>query len=127
MLVVCAVILHNNLILATQRGPSMDLPGKWEFPGGKVDAGEGEEAALIREIKEELALIVSPLQRLVPVIHHYPAKTIELVPYICSLESGSVTLLEHAAFRWCSKEELTALDWAEADVQVAEQAMKAQG
>ena len=123
MLVVCAIILHHNLILATQRGPGMDLPGKWEFPGGKVDAGEREEEALIREIEEELALTVRPMHRLQPSVHRYPTKTIELVPYICSLEKGEIRLLEHAACRWCTAADLPVLDWAEADVPVVNQVL----
>ncbi len=58
--VTCAIILFQNKILVTQRSESMKLPLKWEFPGGKLEPGESEEACIIREIKEELNLNIFP-------------------------------------------------------------------
>lgn len=113
--VVCAVIIQKHRVLATQRGPGQDRPGKWEFPGGKVQPGESETRALEREIDEELQVKIRPGYRLTPVIHHYPNVSICLIPYLCRLSAGEITLSEHSAYRWCTADELEQLDWAEAD------------
>lgn len=119
--VTCAVILNDGRILATQRGPGMKLAGKWEFPGGKVEEGESEEACLVREIEEELNIGIRITQKLTPYIHHYPDFSIELIPFTAEYVSGELTLREHANFLWLLPEELKTLDWAEADVRVVEE------
>ena len=118
--VTCAIILHQNKILATQRGPGMKLAGKWEFPGGKVEAGESEEACLQREIFEELNIQISISQRLKSYIHDYGDFQIELIPFLADYVSGELTLREHAKFLWLLPEELKSLDWAAADIPVVE-------
>lgn len=110
--VVCAIILKDKRVLATQRSEKMPLPGKWEFPGGKVRPEESDEMALAREIQEELQIEVS--------VHRYCGvstwKDIELHGFICTMGEGEPRLAEHARYKWCNKEELETLDWAEADV-----------
>lgn len=71
----CAIIIQNNRILCVQRGLGRHLAGKWEFPGGKVHAGETREASVVREVREELDLIVEVREQLAPVTHAYPDKT----------------------------------------------------
>lgn len=119
--VVCAVIVQDGLVLAARRGPAMDQPGKWEFPGGKVDPGESEADALVREIREELALDVQPEQRLATVRHRTEGRTIELLPFRCRLAGGTLRLCEHQEVRWCRPPELWSLDWAPADRPVVEE------
>ena len=119
--VTCAIIRHHQKILVTQRGPGMKMAGKWEFPGGKVEEGESEEACLEREISEELNIRIRVTQKLTPYIHHYPDFSIELIPFITEYVSGELTLREHAKFLWLLPEELKKLDWAEADVMVVEE------
>ncbi len=102
-------------MLITQRSATMSQPLLWEFPGGKVEAGESEAAALAREIKEELALEVEPLQRLTPVRYTYKAFEIELIPYICRYKGGTLHLLEHQAYKWVAAEALLQFDWCPAD------------
>jgi 8-oxo-dGTP diphosphatase len=113
--VACAIIERDGLVLAAQRSPSMSLPLKWEFPGGKIDLGETAEECLKRELIEELGVIVG-IDRKMPVhTHSYPDFTVTLYPFVCSMVSGEIEVHEHAAVRWMLPEELSNLDWAEAD------------
>ncbi len=120
MLVICAIIVKQGKILATQRSEKMHLPLKWEFPGGKVKEKETEIDCIVREIKEELGIIIQPIKRLQPVTHKY-GHEITLVPFISEYIGGEIVLTEHKAFRWLAKEELLTLDWAAADINVVHQ------
>jgi 8-oxo-dGTP diphosphatase len=119
--VVCAIIEHEGKVLVTQRGPQMKLPGKWEFPGGKVHAGESESEALLREIKEELALEIEVLERLTPVHATQPEFILQLIPFRCLLTGGALTLAEHQDFRWASAVELSDFDWCPADQPIVQE------
>ncbi|MFC0518648.1 (deoxy)nucleoside triphosphate pyrophosphohydrolase [Mucilaginibacter angelicae] len=117
--VTCAIIVDaDGLVFAAQRSAAMSLPLKWEFPGGKIEPGETAEACLIREIKEELNVEVEIVAALPANTHQYPSVTIQLIPFVCRLILGEITLKEHLDFKWLSKDELLALDWAEADVPI---------
>ena len=98
----------------------MSLPGKWEFPGGKLEVNELPEDALIREIKEELNVEIKIIEALPIAEHAYvPEKIIQLIPYRCTIvgnETPSAT--EHSELRWVKKDELLQLDWAAADVPI---------
>ncbi|WP_200975246.1 (deoxy)nucleoside triphosphate pyrophosphohydrolase [Echinicola sp. 20G] len=122
--VTCAIIIRDGLVLAVQRGKKMKMPGKWEFPGGKIEANESEENCLIREIKEELHLNIKIAEKLPEVIHHYPDFTIKLIPFLATIESGELYLSEHQAYQWLSKDKLLDLDWAEADEPVIREILK---
>jgi len=119
--VVCAIIEQNGLVLITQRSSQMAQPLLWEFPGGKLEAGESETAALIREIQEELNLLILPGERLTPVIHHYGSKSIELIPYTCTLQSGEIILAEHQAYSWVTIDELLNYNWCPADLPIVDE------
>ena len=115
----CAVIIDQNQnILVTQRSATMPLPLKWEFPGGKIDDGETAEQSLLREIKEELDISILIVSALSPNIHQYGTKTIRLIPFVCRIVAGQITLHEHQEYRWLKPDELLSLDWAEADLPV---------
>jgi 8-oxo-dGTP diphosphatase len=117
--VTCAIIVDaDGLVFAAQRSEAMSLPLKWEFPGGKIEPGETAEACLIREIKEELHVDVEIVEALPFNTHQYPNVTIQLIPFVCKITNGGVLLKEHLDFKWLSKDELLALDWAEADVPI---------
>lgn len=117
--VTCALIINaQNQILAAQRSQAMNLPLKWEFPGGKIELGETAEDCLIREIKEELNIEISIIKALPSNTYTYPKITIELIPFICEHIAGEIILKEHAQYRWLHKNELLALDWADADVPI---------
>ena len=119
--VTCGIIYKDGKILAAQRSEKMSLPLKWEFPGGKLVGGETEEECLIREIKEELNIIIAIQQRLHPVIHDYGHFTIQLIPFIATHISGDLHLLEHKQAEWFTPEELENLDWAPADIPILQQ------
>ncbi|WP_244280915.1 (deoxy)nucleoside triphosphate pyrophosphohydrolase [Mucilaginibacter gossypiicola] len=123
--VTCAIIVDTNgLVFAAQRSATMSLPLKWEFPGGKIEPGETAEACLIREIKEELHVDVEIVAPLPANTHQYPNVTVQLIPFVCKITSGQVLLKEHLDFKWLPKNELLALDWAEADVPIVEYYIK---
>jgi len=101
MRVVCAIIHDSSgKLLLTKRSGRMDHAFHWEFPGGKVKPGESDEQAIVREIHEELQIIVAPQKKLTPIEWQYPGKKIVLVPIICEIRSGTVGLTEHIAHCW---------------------------
>jgi 8-oxo-dGTP diphosphatase len=115
--VVGAVIRDDaGLVLCALRGPGRALAGLWEFPGGKVGAGEPPEAALVREIREELTCEIVVRALLVDHTHAYPGVTVRLRTYEARVVAGEPRALEHAELRWLSPAALGELDWAPADV-----------
>jgi 8-oxo-dGTP diphosphatase len=122
--VTCAIIQNEDKILVAQRNNHMDLPLKWEFPGGKVENGESEESCLIRELKEELNIDIQLLCRLTPRIYEYEKFTIRLIPFISKYLSGEIILAEHKKVLWMKENELRSLDWAAADIPILEDYLK---
>lgn len=113
--VTCAVIINEGKILVTQRGPGMSLPGKWEFPGGKVEQGETPEACIVREIKEELNIVIQPIEQMTDSFYDYGTIQITLLPFLARYISGEIILTEHQNYNWLLRSELESLDWAAAD------------
>ncbi|MDG1713924.1 (deoxy)nucleoside triphosphate pyrophosphohydrolase [Lacinutrix sp.] len=100
--VTCAIIKFNNKVLAVQRSKSMKLPLKWEFAGGKIEAGESEIDCIKREILEELNIKIEIKDRLTPITHQYPNFKIKLIPFIAEYLSGELKLREHCrCFFYC--------------------------
>lgn len=118
--VACALIERDGLVLAARRSASMSLPLKWEFPGGKLEAGETPEECLRRELVEEMGVAVTVGSALPQYTHSYDTFTVTLYPFVCSMERGSITLHEHDAVVWLPPHELQTLDWLEADQPVLE-------
>ena len=118
--VVCAIIEQDDLALCALRSEQMSLPGKWEFPGGKLELNELPEDALIREIKEELNVSINILESLPISDYSYvPEKVIRLIPFRCVIQNNETPVAaEHAELRWVKKEDLLSLNWAEADVPI---------
>ena len=117
--VTCALIIHQEKVLTTQRSLKMSHPGKWEFPGGKVEEGESPEECLKREIAEEISIQIDIREALPSFDYAYvPEKTIHLLPFIANWKEGEIRLSEHAEGKWLGKDLLFSLDWAEADIQV---------
>ncbi|GAB6059145.1 NUDIX domain-containing protein [Desulfonatronum parangueonense] len=79
----CAIIEHGGLVLAARRGLFMRLPLKWEFPGGKISPEEDQRTCLLREVQEELDMVVTINTALPPVSHRYTFFGVTLHPYIC--------------------------------------------
>ena len=122
--VVGAVILRGGMVLCAQRSLQSSLPGLWEFPGGKVEAGESAREALGREIREELLVDVLVGDLVETTVHEYPFGEVTLTTFYCELRSGEVTLTEHEAVRWLPPSELHSLDWAPADIPAVQTIMK---
>jgi 8-oxo-dGTP diphosphatase len=118
--VTCAIIERDGLVLAARRSESMNMPHKWEFPGGKIQQSETKEACLEREIMEELGIVVSIVKPFPPNTHEYPETTVTLYPFLCRIESGVISLSEHSEVAWLTPDELLTFDWAEADIPIAE-------
>ncbi len=118
--VVAAIIRKGDKIFATQRGYG-EWKDWWEFPGGKMEAGETPEVALKREIREELSTEIGVGGLLCTVEYDYPAFHLTMHCYLCSLLSDALHLNEHEAARWLSKEELDSVQWLPADLQLIEQ------
>ena len=112
--VVAALIVHDGRIFATQRGYG-EWRGWWEFPGGKLEPGETPEEALVREIREELATEISVDRFVTTLEWDYPTFHLSMRCYLCSVISGSLTLLEHEAAAWLDREHLYSMKWLPAD------------
>lgn len=115
--VVAAVIRDGGRILATERGYG-DFKVGWEFPGGKMEPGETPEAAVVREIEEELRVTVRPTAFIETVEYDYPTFHLTMHCFMCEVVSGEITLTEHLAMKWLTKETLETVDWLPADVSV---------
>jgi 8-oxo-dGTP diphosphatase len=112
------ILDDTGRLLACRRPEGKHLGGKWEFPGGKVEDGESPAAALVRELEEELGIAVEPGRALSPVVWDYGRGPIRLHPFVCRIVAGELQPHEHSEIRWCSRDELPALDWAAADVPI---------
>ena len=120
--VVAAIIEHNEKILCVQRGKNKYkyISMKFEFPGGKIEQGETLEGAIIREIKEELNMIIKAEYPFMTVKHQYPDFLLTMHAFMCSCKNPSLTLSEHINYKWLEADELRDLDWAEADIPIME-------
>jgi len=116
---VVAAIIHDaeGRIFATQRGYG-DYKDWWEFPGGKMEAGETPEEALKREIWEELETRIVVEYLVETVEWDYPQFHLTMHCYLCHVESGHLELKEHEAAKWLSKDELESVNWLPADWEV---------
>ncbi|RAJ37517.1 (deoxy)nucleoside triphosphate pyrophosphohydrolase [Pedobacter cryoconitis] len=120
----CALIIsQNGQVLVAQRSLTMQLPLKWEFPGGKVEPGETAEDCLIREIREELGVEIRVVKKMEPSVYDQGKQVIRLLPFQCELLTGEIKLTEHAAFQWLFPDELMKLDWAAADIPIVKNFM----
>ncbi len=126
--VVCGVIQNpEGAYLACLRPSGKHLGGLWEFPGGKVDPGESPEAALVRELVEELAVRVEILSQFTPVVWSYGETTIRLCPFLCRIVSGDLQALEHEQVLWVFPADFDNLMWAPADIPVLRELRSAAG
>ena len=121
--VVAAIIRKGDKIFATQRGYG-DFKDGWEFPGGKMEPGETPEAALKREIREELSAAINVDSFVCTVDYDYPAFHLTMHCYLCTLVGEALHLNEHEAARWLTKEELDSVKWLPADEIVIKRSKK---
>lgn len=120
--VVAAIIKSQNeegkpIIFATQRGYG-DLKGGWEFPGGKIEAGETPQEALVREIHEELDTEIHVGDLLTTIEYDYPQFHLSMDCFWCTIVTGNLVLREHEAAKWLTKAELGTVNWLPADIQI---------
>ena len=115
--VAAAIIVDGGRIFATQRGYGAFKDG-WEFPGGKVEAGETSREALAREIREELDTEIRVGELFETVEYDYPDFHLSMDCFLCTIKSGDLVLKEHEAAKWLSKDTLYSVEWLPADVEL---------
>ena len=113
--VVAAIIRRSAEILITRRVDHVHLPGLWEFPGGKVEPDESLEAALQREIREELGVEISVHEEYFTLQHEYPTKRVKLHFFNCTISAGEPRPLQVADLKWVTPSELASYPFPEAD------------
>lgn len=115
--VAAAIIVKDGKILATQRGYGK-WKGWWEFPGGKIEAGEKAQEALRREIQEELEIEIAIDKFIQTVEYDYPDFHLTMHCFLCHVVSGQLELLEHADAVWLDASGLDNVKWLLADLEV---------
>jgi 8-oxo-dGTP diphosphatase len=126
--VVAAVLTDaTGRILLAQRPAHKSLALKWEFPGGKVEVGEPPEAALARELREELGIAIAGLRPLARFTYDYGFVHIAMIPFVCQLAPGSPAPHphEHTALAWVALEALPTYDLAPADLPIVAELLAA--
>lgn len=116
--VAAAVLQREGRLLVARRVAPDWLAGKWEFPGGKIEADESATECLVRELHEEFAITVSVGSHLITTEHAYPALRVELQAFHASWVRGEPVPVDHDRILWAQPEELSSLDWAEADLPI---------
>lgn len=113
--VVGAMIERQGRYLITQRPPHATLPLLWEFPGGRVEAGETDEEALARELREEMDIAVAVGPRVIHVEHAYEAYDIDFCVYRCQYVGGEIRHVRVHDHRWVRPDELDDYEFPAAD------------
>jgi 8-oxo-dGTP diphosphatase len=123
LIIVGAAILADGRLLACQRSEPPEVAGRWEFPGGKVEPGEDELEALVRECQEELGVVIRVLDRVgedVPLAHGWALLRV----WLAEIESGEPQALEHSALTWLGPDELDSVPWLPADAPIVAEVAK---
>ena len=107
----------EEIIFATQRGYG-DLKGGWEFPGGKIEEGETSQAALQREIMEELDTEISVGELIDTIEYDYPTFHLSMDCFWCEIIKGDLVLKEHEAAKWLTKGKMDSVEWLPADITI---------
>ncbi len=118
--VVAALIWRENRFLICQRPAHKKRGLLWEFVGGKTEAGETKEAALVRECMEELAVTVEVGDVFMEVDHEYPDLTVHLTLFNARIAEGEIRLLEHNDAKWITVDEIDGFDFCPADEEILE-------
>ncbi|AMC00007.1 DNA mismatch repair protein MutT [Aerococcus urinaehominis] len=119
--VVGAIMIRDGKILCAQRGPNKSLAYKWEFPGGKIEAGESPQAALERELREELLIDCQVEAEIFDqVSYQYDFGQVNLTTILCYLDDQEPQITEHIQFKWLAPGDLLSLDWPPANMPTIE-------
>ena len=124
--VICDSLLEKKSIFATARGYG-EFEGQWEFPGGKIEAGETPQEALIREIQEELDTKIKIGDFIGTIEYDYPTFHLSMDCFWCEVVDGELKLLEAADAKWLSKDNLYSVQWLPADIALIEMIEKQMG
>lgn len=118
MIEVAAAIIQNEAgrILIARRKKGKSQEGLWEFPGGKLEAGETAAECLRRELLEEMSIVIEPRELFGTNEHDYGAVQIRLIAYWADFRSGEIRLVDHDEYRWVEQNELREFTFAPADV-----------
>lgn len=114
------MIVQGGKALCAKRGQGGTLAGLWEFPGGKVEAGESPKGALAREIHEELGCSIEVGAPITTTAHEYDFGVVELSTYYAQIIDGEPVAGEHEEIAWVSPANLKDLEWAPADIPAVE-------
>ena len=117
--VICDSLSEKKKIFATARGYG-EFKGQWEFPGGKIEAGETQQQALVREIHEELDTEISVGDLIGTIEYDYPTFHLSMDCFWCEVVDGELKLLEPEDAKWLSKEKLYSVQWLPADITLIE-------
>ena len=116
MIVVSAgVVIRDGRVMICRRKPDVHNGLKWEFPGGKLEKGESPEAALVRELREELGIEVKVGRVMDVMLHSYPDRDVLILFYPCAITAGEPRTIDCDAIAWAKPGELQAFDFAEGD------------
>ena len=123
LIIVGAAIVADGRLLACERSEPPEVAGRWEFPGGKVEPGESDLEALVRECEEELGIVVAVKERVgedVPLAHGWAVLRV----WLAEIVSGEPQPLEHSRLRWLGLHELDSVSWLPADAPVVAEVAK---
>ena len=113
--VTAAILWENGRVMIARRKPGIKHAGFWEFPGGKVEAGESPESCLVRELEEEFSITVSIEGFFAESIHTYPDRTVQLLAFIVRWVKGAMVLADHDMLKWVAPSRLDHYDMLPAD------------
>ena len=113
--VTAAIIRQNGKVLICQRSANKNCGLLWEFPGGKIEAGETGEECIVRECQEELGVILRVEREYTDIIYEYPDRTVHLHFYLCEIVSGTPDNKEHNALAWITPDEVEQYEFCPAD------------
>jgi 8-oxo-dGTP diphosphatase len=122
--VVAALIEQNGKFLITQRRPEATLPLLWEFPGGRVEMGESDQAALVRELQEEMEVDLEVDEKVFEVTREYERYFIELATYSCKLVRPHIRPIRVHDYRWVGREEFAEYEFPGADQVTVDKLLK---
>ena len=125
--VVAALVWRDGKFMICQRPEHKARGLLWEFVGGKVEAGETKEAALVRECREELDVLLAVGDVFMDVVHEYPDLTVHLTLFDTTIAQGEPKMLEHHDIRWITPEEIPDYEFCPADEEILKKIIERQG